>query len=67
MNRLIELFFRIIKQKNNELFEENLRLQQEKRGRNWHSSTNEQQPMAPTGSVSPIKVPSLDLKNPKST
>ncbi|CAF5160232.1 unnamed protein product, partial [Rotaria sp. Silwood1] len=53
----------MLKQRNNELFEQNLRLQQEKLNFTWHSSTHEQQQQQQMSSSSTLKISNSDTKN----
>ncbi|CAF1448141.1 unnamed protein product [Rotaria sp. Silwood1] len=54
---------KMLKQRNNELFEQNLRLQQEKLNFTWHSSTHEQQQQQQMSSSSTLKISNSDTKN----
>ncbi|CAF3678945.1 unnamed protein product [Rotaria sordida] len=53
---------KMLKQRNNELCEQNLRLQQEKLNFSWHSSTHEQQQQQMPSSSS-LKISNSDTKN----
>ncbi|CAF4440822.1 unnamed protein product [Rotaria sp. Silwood2] len=54
---------KMLKQRNNELFEQNLCLQQEKLNFAWHSSTHNQQQQQQISSSSSLKIPNSDAKN----